>query len=269
MINPNPIIILGVHRSGTSIMSKILAKCGINMGIKQNINNESVFFHELNKEILQENNETGYLFSTTQNLLQSEEYLNRKAAYLKQSINKGLIKKHIGRVNQIKSNVVKTEINWGFKDPRNIILLPLWKKVYPEAKFIIIYRNPVDVCSSLYYFEQKRYKGMLKRNPNKIFDFYPDKSLKIWNEFMELLIEAEKSINCISIKYEEMHLKPELTKLKNFISSSVNEENLQKIIRPYKIKNNYPNSVYKLESEFKTNKFAGILNYDKIISSIF
>ena len=38
---------------------------------------------------------------------------------------------------------------WGWKDPRNVFTLPLWLRVFPEAKIIYIVRNGVDVAASL------------------------------------------------------------------------------------------------------------------------
>ena len=40
----DPIIIIGMHRSGTTLLSKLLEKCGVFMGTKKEENNESIFF---------------------------------------------------------------------------------------------------------------------------------------------------------------------------------------------------------------------------------
>jgi hypothetical protein len=38
---------------------------------------------------------------------------------------------------------------WGFKDPRLCILLPLYLKIFPDAKVVQIRRNPNDIAASL------------------------------------------------------------------------------------------------------------------------
>jgi hypothetical protein len=38
---------------------------------------------------------------------------------------------------------------WGWKDPRNTFTLPVWRKVFPEAKVLFIERHGVDVARSL------------------------------------------------------------------------------------------------------------------------
>jgi hypothetical protein len=38
---------------------------------------------------------------------------------------------------------------WGWKDPRNCLTLPLWRKLLPEMKVLICVRNPLAVAESL------------------------------------------------------------------------------------------------------------------------
>ena len=39
---------------------------------------------------------------------------------------------------------------WGWKDPRNCLTLPLWRKLLPEVKVLICVRNPLAVAESLW-----------------------------------------------------------------------------------------------------------------------
>ena len=47
--NHYPIIITGMHRSGTTLLSKILEKNGVFIGRYKEINNESKFFLRINR----------------------------------------------------------------------------------------------------------------------------------------------------------------------------------------------------------------------------
>jgi hypothetical protein len=38
---------------------------------------------------------------------------------------------------------------WGWKDPRNTFTLPMWLRIFPEAKVVYIQRHGVDVAESL------------------------------------------------------------------------------------------------------------------------
>ena len=53
---------------------------------------------------------------------------------------------------------------WGWKDPRNTFLLPLWRDIFPEAKVIHVIRNGVDVAASLLTREEKRIRSTAPEN---------------------------------------------------------------------------------------------------------
>jgi hypothetical protein len=38
---------------------------------------------------------------------------------------------------------------WGWKDPRNSIMLPFWKSLIPDLKILVCLRNPLEVARSL------------------------------------------------------------------------------------------------------------------------
>ena len=81
---------------------------------------------------------------------------------------------------------------WGFKDPRVCHFLPIWKSVAPDAKTLVVFRNPIACTNSLY----KRHGYDTARDPRKkVVDFYrkPDLALKIWivsNEALADFAEA-------------------------------------------------------------------------------
>jgi hypothetical protein len=38
---------------------------------------------------------------------------------------------------------------WGWKDPRTCLFLPFWDRLLPEARYVFVYRHPVEVALSL------------------------------------------------------------------------------------------------------------------------
>ena len=48
MNKSSPIIIAGMHRSGTSMVTNILKKLGLTIGSKLDSNHESIFFQRIN-----------------------------------------------------------------------------------------------------------------------------------------------------------------------------------------------------------------------------
>ena len=55
MNNISPIIVTGIHRSGTSLLTKIIENNSVYFGRNKDINNESVFFQNINKWIMSTN----------------------------------------------------------------------------------------------------------------------------------------------------------------------------------------------------------------------
>jgi hypothetical protein len=43
---------------------------------------------------------------------------------------------------------------WGWKDPRNCLTLPLWRKLLPDVKVLVCVRNPLAVAESLWLRNQ-------------------------------------------------------------------------------------------------------------------
>ena len=57
-MNIGPIIVTGMHRSGTSLVSRLLISNNVFLGSKIDVNYESVYFQRINKWILSCNGST-------------------------------------------------------------------------------------------------------------------------------------------------------------------------------------------------------------------
>ncbi|MCF6365446.1 MAG: sulfotransferase [Bacteroidales bacterium] len=228
-----PYIILGVHRSGTSLMSRIFEKTGIFTGKNQNINNEAKFFFQLNNQTLKANNSTAYNFDTFLRKTQNENFLNEQAQRLKILVDKKIKSQFFGIRKVLKHQFTKEKIKWGFKDPRTVLLLPIWQKIFPEAKLLIIFRNPVDVCMSIYYFEQKRFLIKLKKRPNLKFEMQLEEAFKVWKSFTEILYATSKNNthNTLIVRYEDLHKKEVIQKIIKFTESKIEEKEISEMIK--------------------------------------
>jgi hypothetical protein len=138
-----PLCIAGMHRSGTSMIASLLHTCGLDLGPKKDFlppapNNpegfwESRSFLRLNDAILKE---LGGSWDHPPRMdvagWENEPRLHplRKRAG-------ELARRFAGREP------------WGWKDPRNCLTLPLWRKLLPKMKVLICVRNPLAVAESL------------------------------------------------------------------------------------------------------------------------
>ena len=145
------LIILGMHRSGTSLVTNWLHDCGLDVGdnlygaseYNKKGYYEDVSFLNLHKRILADSglDEGGHekVFDFVLNKDQEEAI---------ESI--------------IKSK--KNKNQWGWKEPRTSLLIEYYKKILPNAVFLVVYRDYEEVVSSLIRRERK---GILKQSGAK------------------------------------------------------------------------------------------------------
>ena len=51
-LRTDPVVILGMHRSGTTLLTRILSRLGIFMGHRLQVTNEPIFFRDLDNKLL-------------------------------------------------------------------------------------------------------------------------------------------------------------------------------------------------------------------------
>jgi hypothetical protein len=193
------LVIVGMHRSGTSLITNWLNKCGLEVGERleeaapSNIDGhfEDLEFKLLHEEVL-----------TSKNLPPS-----------------GLIETHdmdlsVYQTEKLKSVIkVKNKLyeQWGWKDPRTCLFLDTYRQILPGSKYLVITRDYQSVLSSLLkrdfaeidnkYIKRK----WLSRTVWKIFRrqrrqrlYYNENAehyLKIWLAYNEEILKAVKNLS--------------------------------------------------------------------------
>jgi len=130
------IIVNGMHRSGTSMVTNILQTLGVYIGDELLLAHpsqpyghfEDVDFYELNMDILREAGGSWRNPPTERRILaQSEKFSERIIA---------TIEKHRKKL-------------WGWKDPRTCLTIPLYLPYLKDPRFILVYRDPIAIAASL------------------------------------------------------------------------------------------------------------------------
>lgn len=145
-----PIIILGMHRSGSALVSRVLEQLGAFLGWQKPYENESIFFTRLNSCLLRECGATWAYPQPVRRLLDNKEVRASAEEYLRFVISTPRIVSYLGVGRYLRyRSVFSLSFPWGWKDPRNTFTLPLWLDLFPDAKVIHVFRNGVDVACSL------------------------------------------------------------------------------------------------------------------------
>ena len=130
------IIVTGMHRSGTSLITHLLRAAGLAVGERLRGPNkfnpkghfEDEEFLNLHEAILKSNRTTWALNDAPDVLRISDEHRARASE---------LITSRAGQTL------------WGWKDPRTVLFLDLWHGLLPEAKYVFIFRPAALVVESL------------------------------------------------------------------------------------------------------------------------
>ncbi|MDY6973025.1 MAG: sulfotransferase [Thermodesulfobacteriota bacterium] len=134
------ILVLGMHRSGTSLMANLLHHMGVDMGPNNDIKApdnprgyyEDMAFVRTNDYILKLAGGSWYNPPTTDNIRQAGET--------------PLMQRHIRSLLNAKSNGA----SWGWKDPRTVLTGAIYLQFLENPYLICTHRNPLAVASSLF-----------------------------------------------------------------------------------------------------------------------
>ncbi len=244
-----PIIVIGMHRSGSSLLVKVLQELGVFMGSDFEENNESMFFNKINDWMLLQ---AGASWDNPENFNYiSNDFKALMAEIIENRLNTIHLKKYLGSTKQ---SVNDSGFVWGWKDPRNTFTIDVWKEIFPEAKIIHIYRNPVDVVSSLTKREtskitvsgnptktgiKKKYFGF--KLPQERLFYHSFKSLdkhaayNMWKEYVEKALKVEKSANTLNISYENLIENPLETcnAISTFCNIEIEHKNLESLVQGF------------------------------------
>jgi hypothetical protein len=144
----SPIVVIGMHRSGTRLLVEILERLGVFMGADRQADAESVAFMLLNEEIL---HRCGAFWSEPMSahfLLAQPEAAEHLAASTGDAL-AARFEQYAGPSAWHREAGAKQARPFGWKDPRNTFTLPVWRRIFPNLRTIHIVRHGVDVAASL------------------------------------------------------------------------------------------------------------------------
>jgi len=131
----NCLIVLGMHRSGTSCLTGTIEQYGVNLGevftenpFNKKGNRESAAVQALNNDVLAAN---GGAWDLPVDVVKWDDDHRARREVILQALKTG------------------SDAWWGFKDPRVLLTLPFWLEGIDSPKFVGTYRHPYRVARSL------------------------------------------------------------------------------------------------------------------------
>jgi hypothetical protein len=146
----SPIIFIGMHRSGTSLVGRLLEGLGMYFGARKDQNNEAIIFQKLNHWLLRQSGAAWDVPAPFDYLEGNPRALNLVEDYFLRVLNGPRSMSYLGLSKYIRYRGLSAlDLRWGWKDPRNTFTLPVWMNVFPNSKIVYIERHGVDVAQSL------------------------------------------------------------------------------------------------------------------------
>ncbi len=137
------VCILGMHRSGSSFVSGCIKGLGVYIGG----DDELIAGDRFNESGYNENKELSYL---GEELLISLGGNHIRPPHLESGWEKSsALDPFRARAKTLIDTKFSGQMIWGWKDPRNSLLLPFWRQIVQPTHYIIVLRNPLEVAESL------------------------------------------------------------------------------------------------------------------------
>lgn len=193
------LVITGMHRSGTSMITQWLHKCGLPVGdrlLEAMFSNteghfEDLDFMEFHSEVLESQGQTH----------------NGLDGGVIQQMDEASTQKLLALIHHKNSQ----HTAWGWKDPRTCLFLSIYRRLLPEAKYLIIVRDHAAVVNSLIsriylsiekkYMTRSRFSGWLwktfrrKLRKKKLYSKLTEKYLKVCITYNEEILHHARQIS--------------------------------------------------------------------------
>lgn len=270
-----PLIVVGAHRAGTTMLAGALEQLGVFMGWKKDTNKEALFFRNLNRWMLRSVHAHWDYPQPFLGLLAELDLKEKYVSYLRIMLQSPRLISYTGVKHYWRfRHPARFDFPWGWKDPRNTFTLPLWTAVFGSARVIHVRRHGVDVAASLVARNAKSRENAFVRFSKwrrcpLIYKIRPKKGgftnslrcrsliggFEIWHEYMvraESVLKAE-GVPVLDLCYERILAQPE-AELNKVIRFCGMEDSAERI--PNAVAALNPKRAFVYRHDPKTRRFA-------------
>jgi hypothetical protein len=207
----DPIVVVGMHRSGTTLVSDILSRLGVFMGSRLESHLESVFFRDVNEWVLEVAHGGWDRPRPLEDLVRTPETRTAIIDRLKRHVRSLRFRlSYWGASGGFGMSRFSPAV-WGWKEPRTTVTLPFWCDVFPNARYVYVYRNGIDVADSL----ARRERARAEKVDNPYLSarcMNLDDAFRLWEEYNDMYLSARErySLNqVLELQYEQVTDSPE------------------------------------------------------------
>jgi hypothetical protein len=223
-----PVIVIGAHRSGTTLVVGMLKALGLFVGKKKDVNHEALFFVRFNEWLMHRSGATWDHPEPVRELFTSEHAADARA--LAQACADAMIRSpytvsYLGWTRFLRQRRLdRLSFPWAWKDPRSTFTLPLWLECFPEAKVIHVMRHGVDAAQSLTRRHLEAVAAERRRGPSRRYLITPyrdrffdtvtcgslEGSFKVWERYVS---EGRRQVQrtgsqAIELRFENIVAQP-------------------------------------------------------------
>jgi hypothetical protein len=222
-----PVIVIGMHRSGTGMLTRALESLGLFVGRDKDENHESIFFQRINDWLLRQCGGSWDNPQSISHLLENSEIRHATKNYIRRVLlTSPRAVSFLGWTRYVFTrDIARVKVPWGWKDPRNTFTLPLWLDLFPDARVVHIRRHGVDVAKSLVKRGRSRSLAQKVYNSTRLLHWFRAKrgafvmsprcdsvrgAYSLWEEYVE---EAEKHVlglrnQAFDLSFEDLIAQP-------------------------------------------------------------
>jgi hypothetical protein len=223
-----PVVIIGMHRSGTSMIASMLESLGLFIGSSQDPNHESTLFHGINGWILRQCGGAWDHPAPVRHLLVSPELRELTVDYIRFQLRCPGVANYLGWGRYLAALAgVGSQAPWGWKDPVSTVTLPLWLDCFPDARVLHIRRHGLDVAKSIAVRQGKllaAYRDLYPRR-KALYWLFPKRGgftdtvrcgqlsegLSLWEEYLAAARQGTRGLGdrLLEVSYEDFLSAPQ------------------------------------------------------------
>ncbi len=213
-----PVLVIGMHRSGTSLVTRMLEALGLFVGADLEENHESRWFMGRNEDVLRLAGATWDQPGPVDRLLADPARRGEAVARLRRAMRSPARARYTGRQRLAGRP-------WGWKDPRTTLTAPLWLELFPEGRVVHVVRHGVDVAASLVQRNRTEPPPRWRRPPATPFARGGGRGtleagLELWEDYVRRgreLVAAQGHL-AVELRYEDLLAapRPHLRRLAGF-----------------------------------------------------